>query len=109
MKMLIDILPPIPPGVNQSYLPFGWAKYGVCAWVYDGYRGETEWINFQHFVTEPKYQNVTAFDYWFQHGVTAIIKAKLEVNSKVPDISINGVNYNMATGKNMPLLLNTGL
>ena len=103
--MLIDIQPPIPPNVNQSYMPFGWAKYGVCAWVYNGYRGESEWINFNHFVTEPKYKNVTAFDYWFASGVSAIVTPLLEVDSAVPDITINGITYNMATGKNMPLLL----
>src|ERR1700754_1183117 len=103
MQMLIDIQSPFPPGVDQSYIPFGFYKFGLCCWVYEGgYDGAIEWINTQHFVTEPKYQNPVSFRYCFLGGTIGTVTPKLVVNTSVPDITINTKVVNMATGKEIP-------
>jgi hypothetical protein len=105
MQILIDVQPPYPPQINQSYTPFGFWKFGCCAWVYNGYRGQIEWINSPHFVTEPKYANPTSFDYYFNVGVIAVVTPNLQVDTKAPGIILNDVLYNMASGEGMPILL----
>lgn len=112
VAMQVIIQTPFPPGVADSYIPFGWYKFGMCCWTYqgdglqvDGYNGETEWINQQFFYTEPKYANPYAFRYWLIAGVSAMIVPFLQVKSVPPDILINGLTVNPATGKGMPLIL----
>lgn len=104
--MQIDVQTPFPPQINQSYVPFGFYKFGCCCWVYEGgYDGVVEWINTQHFVTEPKLPSPISFRYWFALGVTALVTPIIRVNNSVPDIELNGTFYNPVSGKNMPLLL----
>ena|SRR5579872_4270248 len=113
MRMYVQIQPPIPPQINQSYIPFGYWNFGLCCWQYsaDGdlsgqaFDGAIEWINTMNFVTEPKYNNPVAFRYFLKAGLSAIVYPSISVNVKVPDISINGTFYNAVTGKGMAVPL----
>lgn len=104
MEMLIDIQTPVPSNINQSYIPFGFYKLGVCCWQYQGgYDGEIEWINTLHFKTQPKYANPVGFRYWFALNVIALITPNITITASPPDITLDGTPYNPATGKNMPV------
>ena len=93
-----------PPAViPQSYRPFGFAKYGLCCWVYNGYDGVIEWINSQFFVTDSKLPGVTGFRYYANAGVQMLLTPTTIPLPPIPDVAINAVLTNAALGKNMPL------
>lgn len=105
MRFLCDISTPIPGYVNQSYMPFGFWKFGLMCWVYDGYRGEVEWINSLKFVSEAKYADPAGVDYFFQKGVIFKVQLVPHVSVNLQDIVLNGIPFNPATGKGFPLIL----
>lgn len=105
MRAQISIQGPFPPQIDQSYEPFGFYKFGLCCWQYEGFDGQIEWINTQFFCTEPKYPGPTAFRYWFQKNVFALVQVVPTIRSDMQSFKINGVNVNPATGDGMPLLL----
>lgn len=106
MRATFNLISPIPPGVDSSYGNIGFYKLGVCVWEYDGYYGQTEWINYARFATEPKYQGASALHYWFFPGVHMAVNVVAQVQGLTPsDIAVNGVATNPVTGKNMPLVL----
>lgn len=105
MRIQIEIQSPIPASVNASYGNFGFHKFGVCCWVYDGFDGEVEFINTSKFCTEPKLPKPTGFRYWFQQGVVAKITPSITVRGDIADAIIAGQLANAVTGKGMPLAL----
>jgi hypothetical protein len=106
LRINIDINTPFDTSINQSYIPFGFYKFGICAWVYDGgYRGACEWINTQHFCTEPKYANPISLDYCLFGSTTALITPVFVITGAAPDVILNNIPYNAATGLNMPIPL----
>lgn len=106
MQIQIAIQQPVPTNINQSYIPFGFYKLGVLCWQYEGgWDGEIEWINTLRMVTQPKLPNPIGLRYWFQPGVTAILTPVITITASPPDITLDGVAYNAATGKNMPLIV----
>lgn len=107
MRLLLDVIPPIPPGVNRSYGNFGFYKFGLFCWVYDGYDGQVEWVNTEHFCTEPKYRHPTLARFWLQKNVIYQVKVKLQIDESLPGMIINNTLYNAATGVNMPFKLTT--
>jgi hypothetical protein len=46
-----------------------------------------------------------AFDYYLKPGVQGIVTVEIQVRSDIPDVVINDVAYNAATGKNMAAFL----
>ncbi len=131
MIILVDITAPLPGSLGYSYGGLNFRKFGAGCWVYQpgnvnvssqqfnvnialggqgAYCGPVNWINFMHQLFKPEFpdQNPVAFNYWFAPGVQGIVTPKLQVNLNIPDVQINGVSYNAITGKNMPLLANSG-
>jgi hypothetical protein len=119
VMMLVDIQQPIPAEIGQSYIPFGFRKFGLCCWTYEpplsvsglavflgGYDGQIEWINTEHFITQSKLPNPVGFRYWLQQGCTAIITPVTQAFGAVPDIQIGSLLINPVTGKGMPLPAN---
>jgi hypothetical protein len=111
---IIQINPLLPPDLNESYEPFGYFNLGICAWVYapqgqnsaaGGFRARHEFINSLLFYSEPPYPNPVAFDYYLKPGVQGIVTVEIQVRSDIPDVVINDVAYNAATGKNMAAFL----
>lgn len=90
----------------QSYRDFGFAKFGLCCWNYNGYDGEIEWINTDHFITQSKLNGPTGLRYYAAPGVQMLIQLQPNPQPTIPDVAINTVLRNAVTGKGMPM---TGL
>lgn len=124
MFVVVDISV-IPPNVSRSYGTLKFYKFGAGCWVYQPanvnvasaqfnfnigiggngtYCGEVEFINFQHWISAPKYANPVAFNYGFAPGVQGQVAFKPQVIINVPDVVINGQARNLLSGKGMPLI-----
>jgi hypothetical protein len=97
-----QIIPPIPPEINQSYFGYGFYKLGLGSWTYeiDGllYQGETEWINTLNFCSQPKYPNPTCFSYWFKDGLLFNVAILPTTRNDIASSLVQGVEVNLATG-----------
>ncbi len=106
MRMYVEILDPVPPGIGSSYGGLKFAKYGVCTWVYDdGFCGEVEFINFRKFVSESKYAKPTEFRFWFYPEIIAEVYPALVIRTDMQSVVLNGNFINPATGEGFPLVL----
>jgi hypothetical protein len=112
IRFCLDMIPPYPPSINESYGPFGFYKFGVGCWQYDLgfpgsklYDGAVEYINTEHFCTEPKYINPYAFRYVLFDGVSATKSMAPVLDSNIPDSVVQGEAVNAVVGKGLPLLL----
>lgn len=105
MRFHIDVLDPIPPWINRSYGDYGFWNFGLCAWDYDGYLGETEWINVRQFCTEPKYDNPSGLKVWMKKDVIYVINSKEVSAFIIPPVVVDGAPVDPFTGQGLPLFL----
>ena len=108
MYAIIQIDSNLPPDLNESYIPFGYWNLGICAWTYSpkginsaagSFRARHEFINSLLFYSEPPYPDPVAFDYYLKPGVQGIVTLGIQVRGDVPDVVINDMAINLATGK----------
>src|ERR1700721_1547828 len=97
MYITFDLVGQVPPGFAVSYGAMQYGIYGRGWWLYapgqltvDGlsvgspgniYAGEVEWINSQHWLSYPKYENPYAFQYNLARGVIMTAQAQVTVSS----------------------------
>jgi len=109
----MDILPPWPAKIDDSYPPFGFYKFGLWVWQYGYnasnpnqlYDGRIEWITTQHFCTTPEWPDVKGYRYHLRPGVQASLKVVPWIREDIPDTIINGVAINLIRGTGLPLVL----
>lgn len=95
----------IPQSINDSYPGYGYYRLGLMQFTYVGFRGPVHWINCEQQCFEPEYACPDGFDYCFFPGVIGQMTIVPMDKSDMPDMLVNNIATNLATGKGMPMKL----
>ena len=108
MRVKMRVHPLLPPSVNQTYGPWKFGIYGVFCWVYVDEDGEqwalqTEFINSLMWASSMRPPDCVDYRMYPMPGVEIAAEVEVTLTGHSPDQVINGIPFNLLTGKHVPV------
>jgi len=107
LRILVDILDPVPPYISTSYPPSDYGVYGFVVFYYSDptlglYKGKPQWINFRNQIFEPEMAGAQLCKAFFKPNVKFLVRPSFFIPG-VPPVKLAGILMNALTGQGLPL------